>query len=125
MRSVLAILVVLLAASGGAHAQSQAEMTASAAAAYKKADAELGSKYKKILARLRPEQVTSFREAERAWIAFRDAECDFGSSGVAGGSARPMIEALCLESETRTRIKQFDTWLHCEEGDMSCPVSPP
>src|SRR5262245_5348884 len=106
MRAFLAVAIVLVVASGTARAQSQAEMTASAAAAYKKADAELGSKYKKILARLGPDQVTSFREAERAWIAFRDAECDFGSSGVAGGSARPMIVALCLESETRTRIKQ-------------------
>ncbi len=59
---------------------------------------------------------------QRAWVAFRDAECDFQTSAVAGGSAAPMIHAMCLDSQTKRRIEDFKTYLNCEEGDMSCPV---
>jgi hypothetical protein len=32
------------------------------------------------------------KEAQRAWIAFRDAECDFATSGSRDGSIYPMIQ---------------------------------
>ena len=62
------------------------------------------------------------QESQRAWIAFRDAECKFSSSGVDGGSVYPMVHALCLQGLTDERIMQLGAYLKCEEGDMSCPV---
>jgi hypothetical protein len=33
-----------------------------------------------------------------------------------------MIELLCRDGLTQNRIKDFQGYLNCEEGDMSCPV---
>lgn len=94
--------------------------------AYRKSDAELNKLYKKIMARLKkdPKATELLVAAQRAWIAFRDAECGFQSSGVAGGSAGPMIYSSCLDRLTTSRIGDFTSYLHCEEGDLSCPVPP-
>ena len=59
---------------------------------------------------------------QRAWIAFRDAECKFASSGVEGGSVQPMIHSGCLQGLTDARVTQLGSYLKCEEGDLSCPV---
>ncbi|MGH6864756.1 MAG: lysozyme inhibitor LprI family protein [Methyloceanibacter sp.] len=45
-----------------------------------------------------------FVAAQRAWIAFRDAECGFSSSGVAQGSDYPMVATPCREELTRDRV---------------------
>ncbi len=60
--------------------------------------------------------------AERAWIAFRDAECAFSASGGEGGSAYPMTVSMCAAHLTTARTEQLSSFLHCKEGDMSCPV---
>lgn len=39
---------------------------------------------------------SALRDSERAWISYRDKECEFKSSGVRGGSVRPMIFSICL-----------------------------
>jgi len=35
------------------------------------------------------------RKAERAWVAFADAECDFRMSGEAGGMDAPLVYNTC------------------------------
>jgi uncharacterized protein YecT (DUF1311 family) len=104
----------------------QAAINACYNKAYKKSDAELNKLYKEIKARLKndPKATKLLVTAQRAWIAFRDAECGFQSSGVAGGSAGPMIYSLCLNHLTKDRIGDFTSYLHCEEGNLSCPVPP-
>lgn len=126
-RMFLGIAFVGVAVCADAVAQSELDMNLGASASFVKADAELTAKYKKIIGRLGPEKVPLFRQAERSWIAFRDIECKFGASGVEGGSAYPMIYEGCLERLTLSRIKDFDSYLTCQEGDLSCPswVSPP
>ena len=51
--------------------------------AYKKADAELNVLYRQITARLKDDKATTelLVAAQRAWVAFRDAECAFSASG--------------------------------------------
>ena len=58
--------------------ESQTGMNICAAADYRAADAELNQTYDKIVKRLGADDATKKRlkEAQRAWIAFRDAECD-------------------------------------------------
>jgi len=60
---------------------------------FKSADSELNTLYKEITQRLAGDEATLhlLTAAQRAWIAFRDAECAFSASGVEGGSAYPEI----------------------------------
>ncbi|KQZ13404.1 MULTISPECIES: lysozyme inhibitor LprI family protein [unclassified Mesorhizobium] len=92
--------------------------------AYQASDAELNKLYKQIEGRLKDDADTRklLVTAQKAWIGFRDAECDFSSSGVAEGSAYPATVSMCLDGITQGRIDTFRGYLDCEEGDMSCPV---
>ena len=129
MLKALIASAILLAALPAAAQQdcpddSQAGLNQCAGDAYKKADAALNAAYKQVMARLKDSEAAakSLVAAQRAWIAYRDAECDFMSSGVEGGSARPMIVAQCLEQLTTRRADDLKALLNCEEGDLSCPV---
>ena len=108
------------------HAQDQATMTACAQQAYQASDAELNRLFHEIRQRLGGDAETRrlLREAERAWVAFRDTECIFAASPVAGGSAYPMVYDMCLDGLTKKRVEELREYLACEEGDMSCPVPP-
>ena len=131
MRYILAVIGLCLAGPALAdtdcdNAQDQATMTHCAAQEAKTADAELNKDYKEIVARLADDTagLQKLKAAQRAWVAFRDAECAFQESGVDGGSVAPMINQNCITSLTEDRIAQLQTYLQCEEGDLSCPVPP-
>jgi uncharacterized protein YecT (DUF1311 family) len=102
----------------------QAQMNDCYGAAYKKSDAALNELYREIQSRLKDDQATLklLTSAEKAWLAFRDAECAFSTSGVSGGSIYPTVHAICLDELTRKRIDELKIYLKCQEGDMSCPV---
>lgn len=51
--------------------------------------------------------VTMLRDAQRAWITFRDKACELESTIVRGGSMQPLIYASCLERETRARTESL------------------
>lgn len=106
------------------NASDQATMNECAGKSFKASDTELNTLYKQIEARLKDDQDKAklLVAAQKAWIAFRDAECDFSAAGVAGGSVYPMIVLQCRDGLTQNRVKDFKTYLSCEEGDLSCPV---
>lgn len=124
----LLLVAGLLATTGAARADEcadasdQATMNACAGKALKASDAELNTLYKQIQGRLKDDadKTKLLVTAQRAWVAYRDAECDFASSGVAGGSAQPMITLECRDDRTKKRVADFTTYLSCEEGDLSC-----
>jgi uncharacterized protein YecT (DUF1311 family) len=90
------------------------------------ADGELNRLYKQAVMRLAGDEKTIglMRDAQRAWIGFRDAECTFAASGVDGGSIYPMIYYGCVQAVTETRNDTFRGWLGCVEGDLGCPLPP-
>ena len=92
--------------------------------AYKKSDSELNTLYKQIMSRLKDDEPTTklLVTAQKAWVAFRDAECDFSTSRSSGGTIYPMIQAICLDKLTSKRVGELKTYLKCQEGDMDCPV---
>jgi uncharacterized protein YecT (DUF1311 family) len=104
--------------------QTQAGLDACADASYKKADAALNSAYKEIVGRLKNNAATTklLVTAQKAWIAYRDAECAFSSSASAGGSIYPMVVSICLEGVTEERTKDLGVFLKCGEGDTGCPA---
>ncbi|MDF2619904.1 MAG: hypothetical protein K0S00_2563 [Xanthobacteraceae bacterium] len=95
-----------------------------AGAAFKKSDARLNQIYGQISARLSGDAPTKAKlvAAQRAWIAFRDAECAFRAAGVEGGSIHSMTVTLCRTDVTDRRVTELEPLLKCEEGDTSCPV---
>ncbi len=107
-------------------ATTQMELNQCAGAAAAAADAQLNAAYKEIRARLKGDAETTnlLVAAQRAWVAYRDAECSFEASGSTGGSIYPMVYALCVETVTNARVADFRQYLACEEGDLSCPLPP-
>ncbi|HEY4191496.1 MAG TPA: lysozyme inhibitor LprI family protein [Mesorhizobium sp.] len=101
-----------------------AALAQSPGADFQKADKALNRNFKQIVTRLSDDPSGKARlvRSQRAWVAFRDAECAFQSSGDDGGSAAPMIVATCRTDLTTQRTKQLRAYLNCEEGDLSCPV---
>jgi uncharacterized protein YecT (DUF1311 family) len=106
------------------NATDQATMNQCAAQQNKAADKELNALYQQITGRLKsnPEAKKLLVSAQRAWIGFRDSECKFSASGVAGGSAYPLVYSQCTTDLTKQRVEAFKTYLNCQEGDLSCPV---
>ena len=100
----------------------QLGMNTCAAQARTWADQELNRVYVAYKKRLPPNQAQQLRQAQLAWIKFRDASCVFESSGVEGGSAHPMVYLGCLTAKTQDRIKALQALSECKEGDLSCPA---
>ena len=67
------------------------------------ADAEIDRRYDQ-----RPTSEAKLREAQRAWIVFRDAHCTLDAYGGArGGSMESMLYQGCRAQLTRERIRQL------------------
>ena len=132
LRATLPILAILMTAgaTGTADAQdcnnapTQAEMAECAAKAYQEADRKLNDTYGKVTSRLSdlPEVKVSLTKAQRAWISFRDAECEFSNAQAGGGTLYGTLINQCLTNMTNQRIEALEGFLQCEEGDISCPV---
>lgn len=103
---------------------SQPEINDCVEKAFQKSDDELNKLYKQIETRLTEDADKNklLVNAQKAWISFRDAECNFSSSGVIGGTIYPTIVSTCLDRMTQRRIRDFRGYLKCAEGDLDCPV---
>lgn len=112
------------------NAPDQTSMNECSAKASKRADDELNLLYQRIMGRLKEggadsaDTRTALVAAQRAWIAFREAECAFVGSRTAGGTIGPTIVASCLTDLANDRINDFKRYLKCKEGDLSCPLPP-
>lgn len=90
-------------------ARTQTEMTTCAGEHYRSADRILNERWQRLLRAMEdePERVALLREAQRAWIRFRDTQCDFEASAFEGGSMMPMVGSFCMAELTRTRAEQL------------------
>lgn len=96
--------------------RTQLQMNSCAADELARADTALNEAYQVVLEELEPERVELLRTAQRAWIRFRDAECELEASEFAGGSLEPMIHTLCLAHLTRKRAEALEAMLSEEDG---------
>ena len=102
--------------------QTQVEMNACAQLDFERADAELNAEYRRAIAHARgsdrekiglyegderPGDEATLREAQRAWVAFRDAHCRLQGYEARGGSMEPMLYDGCLAALTRARTAQL------------------
>jgi uncharacterized protein YecT (DUF1311 family) len=87
----------------------QAEMNICAGKEYKSADASLNRVYQQLFKMLELEEKSQLKEAQTAWIKYRDTNCEFVADQYKGGSIRPMIYGLCLADVTRNRTSELKT----------------
>ena len=125
MKLTAALVLVLCAT--GAKAQvvncaapvTQLDMNICADRAWKLADEDLNLAYR--MARTLMQQTdaalpvadrgaeVALRDAQRAWITFRDAACRAEGYVYFGGSIRPLVVSNCLERMTRARTEELRT----------------
>ncbi len=72
----------------------------------KRQDALLNQNYRKLMASLSAERKKALQEAQRAWIKFRDTNCDFYYDPD-GGSAARVDANECLLNATADRANEL------------------
>src|ERR1041384_7648352 len=90
-----------------ADAQSQAEMNMCWGKEYKAADAKLNKTYQDLMSKLDESEKVQLKNAQLAWLKYRDANCEFVADQYKGGTMRPMIAAICLADVTDNRTKEL------------------
>lgn len=120
LRRALPTLVLCLAADLAlaqsidcTNAEAQQEMNFCAEKEWQAADVELNQAYKAVLAdmqaldKLMPPELQgaedALRTAQRAWITYRDANCQLAGYPMRGGSAEPLLIYSCLRQMTENR----------------------
>ncbi|HYD11385.1 MAG TPA: lysozyme inhibitor LprI family protein [Allosphingosinicella sp.] len=140
--SIALPLALLLAAQDPAwncdNPQAQQEMNYCAAQDAERADAELNSVYRTAIERARaadreyagladggggpsdggPGEEATLREAQRAWVSFRDAHCRLESFEARGGTMQPMLDSGCKATLTRARTAEL------RGPNPDCPENP-
>ena len=106
-------------------ATTQLEINQCASSHLKAADDELNRVYQAILSKYKDDRefLEKLRNAQRAWLTFRDAELaakfSLGDKQYHYGSVYPMCVNLFLTQRTRERVKQLREWLDgTEEGEV-------
>jgi uncharacterized protein YecT (DUF1311 family) len=77
--------------------------------AFESVDAALNATYKAIIARLAgpddAETLSRLKAAQRAWLPFRDAQCELEAAESLGGTNEGVIFNSCTYEQTRERVK--------------------
>jgi uncharacterized protein YecT (DUF1311 family) len=99
------------------NAITQLDLNNCAAQDWEEADARLNEVYAETLAVLQEADASypisgdseedRLRAAQRAWIAYRDANCDSAGYPMRGGSAEPLLTYGCLRRMTEDRIAEL------------------
>ncbi|OAP43336.1 hypothetical protein AU381_27500 [Sinorhizobium glycinis] len=87
---------------------------------YQAADAELNKIYREAIAAMQETDkelgaidvayvgaVEALKKAQRAWIGYRDGQCELAGFEARGGSMEPMLVSGCLAELTRKRTAEL------------------
>ena len=101
-----------------ANAVTQIDMNQCAYTDWEAADADLNAAYKRAMALLQkwdadmPEAekggAAALKDAQRAWITFRDKACEAEGHAMKGGSAEPLLVYGCMRQLTEDRTGQLN-----------------
>jgi uncharacterized protein YecT (DUF1311 family) len=131
MKTAITFLIALLLLADMARSQTQRETNADASAELQRAEAELTNVYQKALHYAETDPTLKFqglsktvvknlRQAQKAWIVFRDAHLEAIFPAEKRYSARPMAIAIVQTELTKARIEQLKGWAEgMEEGDIT------
>jgi uncharacterized protein YecT (DUF1311 family) len=100
-----------------ANAMAQSELNICAEQDWQEADADLNTAYKQVMAEMKemdrnlPPRLqgaeVALRDAQRAWITYRDANCTAAGFPFRGGSAEPLLVYGCLRQMTLNRTEEL------------------
>lgn len=74
-------------------------------------DQHLNFLYQDLKDNLTSEQFTKLRDAQRAWIKFRDADCDFNYEYWKEGTIRSTFYTSCVLDKTASRAIELEGYL--------------
>jgi uncharacterized protein YecT (DUF1311 family) len=100
----------------------QSTLSFCAKEAHQRADSELNATYAKLVAQLKTDASKGrLKEAQRAWMHFRDKDCNYYNSGaeLRAQYMSTMMYFFCLTDRTKTRTKELESFLGCTQG--GCP----
>jgi uncharacterized protein YecT (DUF1311 family) len=78
---------------------------------YEAWDARLNTSYARLQEGLSDAGITALRDAQRAWIASRDADCQFARFQYEGGSLASVIGSNCMLERAADRALTLDQWI--------------
>ena len=109
-------MMLLLLANGAyaldcQNAMTQRDMNQCAYLDFQKEDKVLNQLYQRHRATLSNERKTQLKEAQQAWLRFRDLSCDYEADFYVGGSIAPMVKSACLIAQTKNRIVDLNHYL--------------
>lgn len=122
-------VIALLLASGQLCAQTQLELDTTSCEEFKRADTELNTTFSQILEAHKNDTqfVSKLKDAERAWIKFRDAELaaiyPAENKRTEYGSSYPMCNCMEAETLTKQRLEQLKEWLAPDSEGNVCAGS--
>jgi uncharacterized protein YecT (DUF1311 family) len=100
-----------------ANAMAQQDLNQCAFADWEAADGDLNAAYKRALALLKawdadlpPDEqggAKALKDAQRAWITFRDKACEAEGYAMKGGSAEPLLVYGCMRQLTDERTNHL------------------
>lgn len=73
-------------------------------------DKRLNNNYKKLMIQLSPERKKELQEVQRAWIKYRDANCNFYADPD-GGTMATVSSSDCFMSSTAARAKELENFM--------------
>ncbi len=105
MKSLLVLFLFLSPLS--TFAQTTVEMKEQAAAELAKSDKAMNTAYQQLIKVLNEEGVKRLKVAQRAWLAYRDAQAGFDCHQLAGGTMEGLEELGSLDLLTQERTKRL------------------
>ncbi|MEZ2249998.1 lysozyme inhibitor LprI family protein [Microcoleus sp.] len=91
--------------------QTQTELNICSGIDYRRADQQLNQVYNQVRGIVSANHRPQLILAQKAWISFRDADCQFAQSAVAGGTMAPLITNTCRTDLTKKRISELNSYL--------------
>ena len=73
----------------------------------KRQDVRLNKAYKEVMPQLSPARKKQLQDAQRAWIKYRDANCNFYADPD-GGTMATVSSSYCFMSATASRAKELE-----------------
>ena len=101
------LLMLMLVLAPVSFSQTTVEMKEEASDAYDVSDKAMNAAYTQLMGVLNEEGKKRLKEAQRAWIAYRDAQAGFDSHHLAGGTMEGLERVGSLNLLTQERTKRL------------------
>lgn len=98
-----------------------AEMVACVGRDAREANTQVTQAYELLMKRLGASPAADkLRHSQKAWLEYQSAYCDFVKSANEGGSIVRVTGASCYASTAKSRLKELEYQVNCQEGWSGC-----